>query len=320
MPAVPTERPLSCVIPAYRATATIARAVRSCLSDDGIGEIIVVLDGPDAALEAAIPPDARVRTIAKPRNQGAAAARNTGLAAVGSRAVLFLDADDYIAEPLAAGLVDVLDHNDADVAFAPYRLEWEANGRILAGHDYGVGPIDRLALIKGWLPQRFVPPCSVGWRTASIRRIGGWDESISRNDDGELIYRAIFRGLRFAGGSTGLGAYVQHDGGGRLSRRSDVAGFRSELTVLERVEAGLADGPFSTATPELAVAFYTLARATYRAGHAAIGDEALAHARQLGFRGHSGTLAHRVSATLLGLKAKEAIAARLAAGRGGGEG
>jgi glycosyltransferase involved in cell wall biosynthesis len=313
MPARAPEQQLSCVIPAWRAAATIARAVSSCLSDPAIGEVIVVVDGPDPSLEAAVPRHARVKTIVKPENNGAAAARNTGLDAASHPTVLFLDADDYIAAPHAAGLVDALASNGADVALAPFRFEWEATGRSLAGHDYGPGAIDSLALMQRWLLQEFVPPCSVGWRTDSLRRIGGWDASISRNDDGELIYRAIFRGLRFAGSRSGMGCYVQHQAGARLSRRSDSEGFRSESTVLERVEAGLADPGLATARPQLAEAWYILARAAYRAGHAGIGNAALANARRLGFRGHAGSIAHRLSASLVGLRAKEAIATRFAA-------
>ena len=311
MSAAPSERKLSCVIPAYHAVATITRAVSSCLSDEAIGETVVVLDGPDKALEAAVPSHASVRTIVKPRNEGAAAARNTGLDAASHAAIMFLDADDYIAAPIGAGLIETL-NSGADVAFAPYRFEWTTTGRTLSGHDFGVGPIDPLTLIEDWLLQRFVPPCAVAWRTGAIRRIGGWDATISRNDDGDLVYRAIFAGLAFAGSSKGLATYVQHDSGDRLSRRSDTEGFRSEFTVLERVAAGLDDARFAPAHRQLAEAWYILARAAYRAGHRVIGDDALANARALGFWGHNGSLAHRVSSTLLGLRAKEAIAARFA--------
>ena len=88
------------VIPAYRAAATIGKAVQSCLDDSAVADIVVVMDGPDPALEAAIPKADRVRVIVNPSTFGAPAARNIGMRAVNAEFILFLDADDYVEDGL----------------------------------------------------------------------------------------------------------------------------------------------------------------------------------------------------------------------------
>jgi glycosyltransferase involved in cell wall biosynthesis len=298
---------LTCIIPAYRATATIGRAVRCCLSDSAIDTVIVIVDGPDAELEAAVPRHPGVRLIVSPVNEGAPAARNTALREVSGEFVFFLDADDFFEGPLASGLREALEACGADAAFGPQRREW-TDGRTWAAPRYGVGPIDPAFLLKSWLRGDFVAPCSVAWRTASVRGIGGWDPAMTRNDDGELIYRAIVKGLKFAGSDKGIGIYYQHDSPYRITRRTDREAFRSELVILHRVEAGIGSGALASARPELARAYYLLARSAYREGHPEIADDALARSRRLGFRGHIGTASHRLGAAALGMKAKERVA------------
>ena len=85
------------MIPAYRATATICRAIDSVLAQThAAAEIIVVDDGsPDeqaAVVEQTYGP--RVTLLRRP-NGGAAAARNTAIDRATGDYIAFLDADDY---------------------------------------------------------------------------------------------------------------------------------------------------------------------------------------------------------------------------------
>ena len=109
---------VSVIIPAYRAAATIGRAVRSLLAQsEGDWEAVIVADdGADyAALLAGVGlVDARLRFLSSGRSAGGApAARNIGLAAARGRLVTPLDADDLFAVGRLARLAPVALANGA---------------------------------------------------------------------------------------------------------------------------------------------------------------------------------------------------------------
>jgi glycosyltransferase involved in cell wall biosynthesis len=87
---------VSVVIPYYRASGTIARAVESALGQTfRPHEIIIVDDGcPEGAEAATKQFGSSVKLIRKP-NGGAASARNLGIDHARSEWIAFLDADDY---------------------------------------------------------------------------------------------------------------------------------------------------------------------------------------------------------------------------------
>ncbi|MFB3881355.1 MAG: glycosyltransferase family 2 protein [Armatimonadota bacterium] len=98
----------SAIIPAYRATATIAQTVRAARRIPGVAEVIVVDDGSgDGTAEAARSAGAD-SVVVLPRNRGKGAALAAGLAAAAGAQLLFLDADlgESAAEagPLLAAL------------------------------------------------------------------------------------------------------------------------------------------------------------------------------------------------------------------------
>jgi glycosyltransferase involved in cell wall biosynthesis len=87
---------VSVIIPAFKASGTIARAIESLLAQTRRpDEIIVVDDGsPDDLVAAVAPYRDRVQLLCKP-NGGAASARNLGIAQSRGEWIAFLDADDY---------------------------------------------------------------------------------------------------------------------------------------------------------------------------------------------------------------------------------
>ncbi|HWG41390.1 MAG TPA: glycosyltransferase family A protein [Gemmataceae bacterium] len=91
-----SEPSVSVIIPAYRAAATIGRAIDSLLAQTRTpNEIIVIDDGsPDDMTAALAPYGERVRRI-RQANSGAASARNRGIDLAQGELIAFLDADDY---------------------------------------------------------------------------------------------------------------------------------------------------------------------------------------------------------------------------------
>ena len=99
--------PISIIIPCYNGSATLARALQSCLIQPETAQIIVVDDGStDASTGLAAHYgrlDPRVSLLRMPHNGGPARARNWGAMHAAHGLLAFLDADDeYMPGALAA--------------------------------------------------------------------------------------------------------------------------------------------------------------------------------------------------------------------------
>lgn len=94
------KRPLvSVIMPAYRASAYIAEAVRSVMAQTYPNwELLVIDDGSDddtcAIVEGLAAADRRIRLLRTPENLGAAGSRNRGLDCAAGEYIAFLDSDD----------------------------------------------------------------------------------------------------------------------------------------------------------------------------------------------------------------------------------
>lgn len=90
---------ISIIVPVYKAESFIAQTVQNVQAQTyGDFELILVDDAsPDNShviIEELAGSDKRIRLIRKEKNEGAAAARNTGIDASKGRYIAFLDADD----------------------------------------------------------------------------------------------------------------------------------------------------------------------------------------------------------------------------------
>jgi glycosyltransferase involved in cell wall biosynthesis len=298
---------LTVVIPAYKAEAFIARAITSVLEQPDVRpEIIVVVDGVcDGTAEIAgrFP---CVTVLVNETNQGAPGARNRGLAAATAPFVLFLDADDYVEGSLLHGLLAVAMRDDLDLGFG--RGFWQlSDGR----REVIAAPTSRddMGILREWLSDRFVPPCSVLWRASFLRGIGGWKEGLVKNQDGELVWRALLAGSRVAYGQAGSGIYVQHQGQTRITAGRDAAKLRSILQtadwlISELEKKGKLDEPMRRA---LIGHLYGGMCQSFLWGHDDVGTEFETRWRQLGGRRHQGSWLHRVASNILGLRRKQKL-------------
>lgn len=266
------------VIPAFGAAATLGQAVASVLDQ---AAVIVVLDGPDTEADAVLSAFEEVEVIRLPGRGGAPLARNRGLARVETDYVMFLDADDYVEGPLLASAVAAARAERADLVFGRFVFELNAGERVPTGQPYLDQTTGWKGIVKAWLDGRYTPPCAVVWRTAFVREIGGWDETLIKNQDGDLVYRALFENPRIGVASEGCGVYVQSHDLGRISLQTNSARFESDLRVLGKIRAR-SDPRTSPWIAELAGAYASLAAAAGRAGHDDIAEAARAVSDELG--------------------------------------
>jgi glycosyltransferase involved in cell wall biosynthesis len=166
------------VIPAFNRGDCIGRAIASVQAQTMANwEVIVVDDGSTDdtvhVVRAIAERDPRVRLVVQPKNRGAQAARNRGIAATSARWVAFLDSDDRwhpaslelrlaLAREQGSSVVhSACDIQHEDGSTTPYRTA------AVAGEVY-----ERLLLNEGPMFQTMLV------RREALDRIGGLDERI----------------------------------------------------------------------------------------------------------------------------------------------
>lgn len=246
----------------------------------------------------------RIRVVRNIEHQGAPACRNIGLAIVKTRYVHFLDADDYIEGDLLDALSKTMDEEDSDLGFGP-NVQWSQERGY---YNYWVPDYQNHSdAFMRWFGHKInVTGCSMLWRTDYLRRIGGWNERIRRNQDGELGLRAILLGARFSQSTIGCGVWYQHGSATRITSRMD--NLSALIDVADELLGIDTDCvPESIRVRSCAYYFYRLAHRAFECGDGPLGREALRRSRSLGFGGHLGSLRHIVLSSILGLELKQRI-------------
>ena len=259
---------ISILIPCYNAERWLAATVASALGQTWPNcEIIIVDDGSrDGSLALARRYEARGVKVIAQANAGAAAARNTALAAARGDYIQFLDADDLIAPEKIARQMDRLaggpDGAVATGAWARFQNDpGEADFRPEpAWRDFPV-PADfqRLHYNEGWMmfPAVWLVPRRVA------KAAGPWDTRLSLNDDGEYFCRVLVAAseILFCGDAR---SYYRSGIPTSLSWRKDPAAYRSLYLSIELSTATLMRHADTPATREaLANAWNKLAHEIY---------------------------------------------------------
>ena len=292
------------VIPCYNAETWIARTIRSVQAQGHVvRRIIVVDDGSTDGSLAVLRPLAQADaiTLLTGPNRGGCHARNRGLKQAEAPHVMFLDADDEISGPMLTGSVEAALNSGADVVFSAMEQRYP-DGTSLRKPPPGQ---DAREIFETWFDSGWVGTCSVVWRSAFLRKLGGWDETRRVGQDGELVLRALLAGARAARNDKGVGVY--HRGvegsvsmGGGVSR-DKLAGLIELISAM--TEAARQKG-WDDNLGHNHAALYFLARKGFMNGHADLGRRALAVLRAAGHRGHHGSRAHVAMASLIGLERK----------------
>ena len=278
-------------------------------------EMIVVDDGSNDdtwdIIQSAGP---LVRGLRQP-HVGQSRARALGVAAARGRYLLFLDADDLLAPDTVAGGVSALQDRPDTIAASNWRRLVQKGKRWVAAPAEIPFPATDRDPLRAWLLGSWLPPCCLLWPRDVYERVGGWDEQLTTNEDGDLIYRALAGGVRLARTTAGEALYRSH-GDARLSVSADVIAehrFRSRMRVLEKLGAFLTErGTLPRYREPLGVAWQRLALLGYE-DHPDLARECLRTGEEYaGRRLVSRTLPGRVLTWMLGLERKEAVVQTLA--------
>lgn len=289
------------VIPAYKAERTIGRTIDSLLAQEGVEcHIIVVVDGVfDSTAEVlGRYPRERVTAVVEEVNRGASLARNRGLDLVRSEFVMFIDSDDFVEGDFLRPALDRMRAAGADMGFAPLQILFEGEGRRL--DRFVPRWSSSLEVFRDWHAQEYyVGTLGTLWRTQFVRKIGGWDPEITRNDDGEIAMRGILMGARIAVSSSGQGVYVHHSGES-MNRRTD----NMDSMLLANRKLLAIRSPVVDRADQRRICgehYLNIAGHAYLAGRDDVGDIAAAESRSLGVVA-KGSWPYRIGFRLLGPK------------------
>jgi glycosyltransferase involved in cell wall biosynthesis len=221
---------ISVIIPCYNAARWVSRAIESVLAQTGVAvEVIVIDDGStDESLDAIKRHAERIRWESGP-NRGACTARNRGLALASAKYVMFLDADDYVEGPFLQTLFSTLERGGAQICIGQVAdASEQTTPRLRKVPD----TTNWRTLLLTWLKDAFIPPCGILWSTDYVRGIGGWNERLSKNQDGEIIFRAAADKAVFASCNKGRGIYWYHNSESRISGTVNSKKLMDNLSVL----------------------------------------------------------------------------------------
>lgn len=191
---------VSVIIPTYNRAATVVRAVESVLAQTLPPDEIIVVDDGSTDHTAAVLDRFRTRVrIIVQRNQGASAARNTGIRAASCEVIAFLDSDDYWRPTKLERQMELFRRfPEATCCVCNARLEYET-GEVLYSFDVaGLKPATETGL---WtnpmevLVTRFLLFNQVvAVRREALHSAGFFDESLRIMEDYDLQLRLALTG------------------------------------------------------------------------------------------------------------------------------
>lgn len=188
---------VSVIIPAYNVMTYLAKTVESVLKQTLTDfEVIIVNDGSSDGIEKWVDTiaDNRVKLVSQ-KNQGAAAARNTGIAHAKGTYIAFIDSDDLWEPTKLKKQADFLDKNsDVGLIYA-WIISIDANGnnrgKIYASNLEGY-------VWEKLIEENIIRCCSAAMvRGDCFEKLGVFDQNLRFAEDWEMWIR-IARNYSFA--------------------------------------------------------------------------------------------------------------------------
>lgn len=229
---------VSIIIPCYNSSRYIGEAIDSVLAQTHtLFELILVNDGSTDETEIIIRSytDSRIRYIYQP-NRGQSAASNAGIAAAKGDYIKFLDADDVLHPDHLAAQLAVLKDDPGAVASCNWARFYNDDPGLAVVSDEVIQedllPVDwlkqslskRYDMMPGWL---WLIPRTV------LEKAGGWDESLTVNNDFEFSTRLLQHtsAVKYAADAR---LYYRSAVAGSLSSQKTEAGYRSAFSAAKK--------------------------------------------------------------------------------------
>jgi hypothetical protein len=218
--------------------------------------------------------------------------------------------DDYVEGGLLKGLVEALEREQADLAMGPWRYDGNGSERRVRRLPVELENGERIFRWKVF--RDFCPPCCIAWRTQSVRAIGAWDEHLRKDQDGELVVRALTNGLRVAVSRVGSGVYWQHRSPHRVHHaRIDDVMAAAEVTYRQIRDWVETTPPAARGRYRRELGRYCCKTAWtgFSAGDDSAGERWRQRARALGFRNRGYNLQSGLLAAVFGMRTSSRLKA-----------
>lgn len=188
---------VSIVIPARNMAGFIGDTLRSALGQSvAATEIVVVDDGSTDGTPGIVEGlgDPRIKLVRNASGSGVSAARNKAMALCTAPYILFLDADDILAEGALEALLTPLQANPSFVASMGRYTCITEDGEPLPERPRHIRDIPAHDTLFHLLSKNFIQPGTLCVRTEAIRKAGYFREDLSFGEDWEYWCRLALLG------------------------------------------------------------------------------------------------------------------------------
>jgi len=229
---------ISVIIPAFRPRGFAELLQSMAQNADADAEWIVVDDGSGSGFDpvyAELDPTT-ARVIRRPQNRRQGAARNVGLGQATGQWVKFLDADDRLDRGHLTALLAAANEAPAGaIPFAPTRHIFPG-GSTSVNDSWLDLPAEAEAQLERLLHRPFLHHCGALFPRNMLLGLGGYDETLVTDEDGDLLLRLLMSGAHFFAVPEVQYHYI-HQGDERVSSDTGPAKLAARLRVCEKIEA-----------------------------------------------------------------------------------
>lgn len=237
------SKPLvSVIIPTFNRAGTLARAMKSVLSQDYKNfELIIVDDGSTDNTSDILKnfSDERIKIIVHDKNRGVGAARNTGIDAAAGEIVAFQDSDDeWLDGKLTKQIAELANSGNDCVLVYCTKIVYGRDINYLRGLRRAVcvpGPeVTELAgdLRKFLWEHHVISTQTMVVRTEALRQIGGFDTRLYNSEEWDLAIRLSELGKFAFIDEPLVNNYIQADSISTLSRKAPY----SQLIIINKMK------------------------------------------------------------------------------------